>query len=297
MRLKPTAEKRILMISALSAGVFAIAGIGWGLWIGSLVIVFDGLYSLVSLGLSLLSMFALRLVQKPADARFNFGRLLVEPLVVALKGLVITVVCVASLVAACSAILEGGRLVSAELAIGFGVIGAVGCFATWKYLDINRKLGSSSLVAAESRQWLMDTVISVAVLCGFLIASALINTRFHALAAYADPVMVVLASVYFMTVPLKMTWAALREAMLAIPEPSLCRLVFKRLAVQGIGKGDVRMTKVGSHLIVDIDAPLAELTDLTTTREQLERSFDDLPLQSVVRVNFYASDTPLLAAC
>ncbi|GAK82491.1 cobalt-zinc-cadmium resistance protein [Vibrio ponticus] len=41
-------EKRILSFSALLASGFAIGGLAIGVWMGSLVIVFDGVYSLVS---------------------------------------------------------------------------------------------------------------------------------------------------------------------------------------------------------------------------------------------------------
>ena len=59
-------ENLALTLSAVGAGLFAFAGITLGLWVGSLVILFDGSYSLISLGLSLLSLYAARLVRRPA---------------------------------------------------------------------------------------------------------------------------------------------------------------------------------------------------------------------------------------
>ena len=57
-------ENLALTLSAVGAGLFALAGITWGLWVDSLVIIFDGAYSLISLGLSLLSLYAARLVRR-----------------------------------------------------------------------------------------------------------------------------------------------------------------------------------------------------------------------------------------
>lgn len=281
-------EKQVLKLSAFSAGAFALAGIGWGLAADSLVIVFDGAYSLISLVLSLLSLLVHRLLQKPADDSFNFGRMIAEPLTVALKGVVIMLVCVISLVSAIAALWSGGREVQADLALLFSVANVAGCWLTWRYLRDKQNRCDSVLIAAESRQWLMDTALSVAVTGGFLLASMLAFTPFASWAVYADPAMVILASAYFLTVPLRMTIGALREVMLVTPEPDLRRQITRRLSAQGIRREGIRLAKVGSHLIVDVDAPAAVLADLTTTRRKLENCLDDLPLQALIRINFYA---------
>ncbi|MAL97676.1 MAG: cation transporter [Alteromonadaceae bacterium] len=286
-------EKQVLKLSAFSAGAFALAGIGWGLAADSLVIVFDGAYSLVSLILSLLSLGVHQLLQKPADSRFNFGRMVAEPLTVAVKGVVIMLVCVISLVSAIAALASGGREVQADLALVFATANVAGCWFTWRYLQEKQTRCDSELIAAESRQWLMDMVISMAVMGGFMLASLLALTPFAAWAVYADPAMVVLASLYFLTVPLRMTVGAIREVMLSTPEPDLRRRVTRRLSAQGIRRDEIRLAKVGCHLIVDVDAPAAALSDLASTRRKLEACLDDLPLQAVIRVNFYAVGGPL----
>src|SRR5680860_395046 len=64
-------ENMALSLSAVATGLFALAGITWGLWIDSLVILFDGAYSLVSLLLSLLSLYAARIVRRPASKEYG----------------------------------------------------------------------------------------------------------------------------------------------------------------------------------------------------------------------------------
>ncbi|QSA20939.1 cation transporter, partial [Vibrio furnissii] len=61
-------ENRVLTLSALFASMFAGGGLIVGLLVGSLVIVFDGVYSLVSLLLTILSLVAARYIRKPSDA-------------------------------------------------------------------------------------------------------------------------------------------------------------------------------------------------------------------------------------
>ena len=50
-----------------------------GLLAGSQMIVFDGLYSFASVGLSVLAVMALRFARRGADERFPWGREAAEP--------------------------------------------------------------------------------------------------------------------------------------------------------------------------------------------------------------------------
>ncbi|WP_278349835.1 cation diffusion facilitator family transporter, partial [Marinobacter nauticus] len=208
-------ENLALTLSAVGAGLFALAGITWGLWVDSLVILFDGAYSLISLGLSLLSLYAARLVRRPANDDYPFGMGAVEPLVIAVKGLVIAVVCILSLVSAVVSLLQGGRAVAADMAMIFGAVNVVGCLAVWAYLRWSSLRNGSGLVQAEQRQWLMDSALSAAVMIGFGAAWLLERSHWAELAVYADPVMMLVISVYFMTVPVKMVLESVRELLLA----------------------------------------------------------------------------------
>ncbi|ELR64832.1 Cobalt-zinc-cadmium resistance protein [Photobacterium marinum] len=204
-------ERRLLQFSTMSSFLFAIMGIGLGLWMGSLVIVFDGAYSFISLALTVVSLLAAAYIRKPEVANSSHTVAKIEPAVIAFKGMVITVMCCISFYSAVVAIINGGREVDTGLALLFGVINVVGCTATYLVLKSKGQQARSALVEAESKQWVMDTVISGAVMCGFIIATVMTWTGYGEYAAYADPVMVVVASVYFVIVPLKMVYDAVNE--------------------------------------------------------------------------------------
>ncbi|WP_105214401.1 cation transporter [Pseudoalteromonas sp. T1lg22] len=204
-------EKKLLTFSTASALVFALMGIGLGVWMGSLVILFDGAYSLVSLFLTLISLAAAWYIRSPKAGQHNVNINLIEPAVIAFKGFAITLMCGASFVSAVLAILAGGREVDTGLALLFGVINLLGCLGTYWLLAKRGNQSKSALIEAESKQWLMDSVISAAVMAGFIVASALSYAGLVEYAVFADPVMVIIASVYFTLVPLKMMQGALRQ--------------------------------------------------------------------------------------
>ena len=151
-------EKRTLTLSALSALLFAVAGLVIGLLVDSLVIVFDGAYSLVSLVLTLLSLAAARFIAAPSCDRFTFGRAIFEPAVIAIKGAVILLEVVYSLYAAVEALLTGGREVDASVATAFGVVNVLGCIAVWALIAAQSKRQHSGLLDAEADQHVQQLV-------------------------------------------------------------------------------------------------------------------------------------------
>lgn len=209
MQCNVSLERKLLQLSTVSALLFALMGIGLGVWMGSLVIVFDGAYSLVSLTLTVLSLAAASYIRSP-KARHNDNVKMIEPAVIAIKGLVITLMCGLSLASAVAAIIAGGREVNTGLALAFGVVNIIGCMATYWIMKTKGEKTGSALIKAESKQWLMDTVISAAVMMGFVVATALVYLGLGEYAVYADPAMVIIASLYFVVVPAKMVVGAVK---------------------------------------------------------------------------------------
>ena len=66
-------EQQTLRISVFTIVGLAIAGIGYGLYIGSEAVMLDGFYALTSLLASGLYMLAAKVVQRPADRHFQYG--------------------------------------------------------------------------------------------------------------------------------------------------------------------------------------------------------------------------------
>ncbi|RLK50858.1 cation diffusion facilitator family transporter [Alkalispirillum mobile] len=278
-------ENTALKLSAAIAGLFALGGVGWGLWINSLVILFDGAYSLVSLVLTLLSVYAARVVRKPANQRFPFGRGAIEPLVITVKGLTITLICLLSMASAVHALLTGGRLVEPGLAMAFAGISVLACALVWGYLRWAQRHVGSGLVTAERRQWLMDTVLSLAVLLGFGLAAALERTHWGDYAAYADPAMVLLVAGYFIVVPMKMTSEAVRELVLAAPPAELQARVAEALAKADVPAEQARSTKMGPYLLLEIRLPADRMPEITRLRIRLYRLLSGLSVRPVVIIH------------
>ncbi|HBS82224.1 cation diffusion facilitator family transporter [Vreelandella alkaliphila] len=278
------AERRALRFSAVSASLFAFTGLALGLASGSITILFDSGYSLLSLVLASLSLFALKQARKPADNHYPFGRLTVEPLAVLLKGVVIALVCLFSMVSAVWSLAQGGRLVTLDLALMFGVVNVAGCLLTWWWLSRYARIARSSLLAAELRQWQMDTWLSAAVMLGFALTWGLMLTPWAHLARFADPVMVLIIAGYFLPMPIRMMRGALRELMFGEPLGSVRQDVVQEVADFDIANDDVRLAQVGSFLMVDIQLDMQQINDAEEIVGSVEQHCKQRNLRAVTSI-------------
>ena len=218
-------EQHILKFSVAGALFFAVLGLVWGAFARSQMIRFDGLYSFISVILSSLSVYTARSITKGDDERFPFGRAQMEPLTVALKSLVITLLCALAFTNALISLFSGGSDINALSAVAYALVATTGCLFGFLYITRKRKkAGTSVLVKAESMQWLMDMSLSAAVLVGFLIASIMQHMGYEAYARYIDPLMLVIASAFFIKVPVGSLITGIKDMLKMAPGGNIYRV-------------------------------------------------------------------------
>jgi len=257
-RVQPTrsSDDRALLLSTWTSAGFAVVAVGWGLLAGSQLIVFDGLYSSASVLLSLMAVAALRTARRGPDERYPWGREIWEPLTVVVKAAALGGLSVYALVGGVGDVLAGGREVEVGLAVVYGVASTLVGIAVTVALRRRARAGSSDLVRAEAAEWTGDTLLSVGVLAGFVVAAALQQAGRADLARYVDPVMVVVVSAAFLPVPVRLMVAGFREVLtMAAPaavQEAVVALVGRLGAEYGFAEPVVRVSKVGGRLDLDV---------------------------------------------
>lgn len=250
----PARDRRLLLLSVWVSAGFAVGSSVWGLLSGSSMIVFDGLFSFASVGLSLLAVAALRASRRGPDETYPWGREVLEPVTVVVKALALAALCVYAVVGGIADLLAGGREVSTGWALAYGVLATVvGIVVT----VVLRRGGGSGLVRAEAAEWFGDTLLSVGVLLGFVVAAVLAAAGRDDLAAYVDPAMVVVASAVFLRVPLALVLGGLREILtMSPPTATMAELQGCVDAVEeryGFAESFLRASKVGSRVDVEVE--------------------------------------------
>jgi cation diffusion facilitator family transporter len=294
---KAARDQRLLMFSIWASAGFAVLSSVWGILSGSSMIVFDGLYSFVSIGLSVLAVLTLRFSRREADERFPWGREAAEPLVVMIKAATLGALCAYAAVGGILDIVNGGREIAVGSAVVYAAVATLGGLAVGLVLRRTSRDGSD-LVRAEAAEWLGDALLSVGVLIGFLLAYALVAAGRTDLAAYVDPGMVTIVSLAFLWVPIKLIVSSLREILSMAPDADVLDELRACVAAveeqYALSESFLRASKVGDRMdieidfVVDAESAVRTIVDSDSVREDLHERLAALGYERSVVVTFTA---------
>ena len=293
-------ERRALQNSTIAYLGMAVLGFGFALTTRSEAILLDGTYSFISFGASILATGVARLVAKPGSRRFHFGYAHFEPLLNMIRGFLIVGIASFALFSAVDALLHGGRPITPGLAVLYGAVAAAGClFMAWNQKRLSRKAGSP-LLQVDSRNWLVDGVLSLGAFLAFVTALILDGTSAAHLVPYVDPTLVTVMVVAVVRVPLITIWENLREVLQVAPSGADQDDVRERIrgALTDLPVRDVqtRMVKVGrffyvlTHVVLPDDYEPRTVKALDEARCQIVSALDDVPLKLVTDTVFTAEE-------
>lgn len=289
-------ESYLLKISTLGTLFFAVLGIAWGWIVKSEMILFDGMYSLGGVILSLLALMGSIYINKKDYEKYPFGKRMIEPLIVIIKSLAIFIMCIYSLTGSIKELIAGGNEVQYGYALIYALISTLGCGIVYFFLKKKGKAINSSLVNVESSQWLMDTLLSLGVLVGFLIANIIKHTEFIWFNKYLDPLMVIVCSSVFIKMPIKSFSDGLKEILEFKADDSITLEIDK--LVEGIEReynfeeAITRVSKTGNDLRIEIDfiyneeSNIKALDEMDRLREKIFNSLSHINYEKWLNVSF-----------
>ncbi|UTT87302.1 cation transporter (plasmid) [Vibrio pelagius] len=258
-------ERRLIQFSIAMGTIYTLVGVAWGLVIQSGIILFDAIYSGVSILLSMMTMYALAIISKDdsfdakniRNSRFHMGSMAVEPLVNMVKSLVIISICLYGFVSAILVLQNGGaESANAVSGVYYGLITALICTCSWCFLKFVGR-NQNDLIQAECEQWMVDAIFSVLVVFSFMASYWMSQIEtLRVFARYADPVSVIVATLYFIKVPINRLLTSIKELLVMAPDETLQKDIEHALQpfVSQYGFTDhiARATKTGRQLSVDV---------------------------------------------
>jgi predicted Co/Zn/Cd cation transporter (cation efflux family) len=244
-------EQRVLLHSiAVTIGT-AVIGVLFGLLSGSLSIAFDGMFSVIDAAISSLALLVARLLTQEGGRRFQHGYWHIEPLVLAFNGGILIILCCYALVNAIGSLLEGGRALAFDWAIGYT---------------------------------LMAAVISAALLLAFVIASAVQDTAYAGLSHFADPVVLAVLSICLLPLPVRTVVRAWGEILLITPSDldlRIRRIMNVIVHRHGFARYKSYVAKVGRARFIEIHIVLPpgfepdDVASQDAFREEIARAIGD----------------------
>jgi len=267
----------------LASIVLAVAGVVWGLVSSSQIVLFDGMWGILGIGLTWLSLHAARAVAGGPTPRYPFGREALAPLVIAIQGVALLATCTYASIDAVLVILDGGSDVSADAAFAYGVLTLAAAVVVWWWL---RQRGrGSELLAAEATQWLAGAALSLGMVVAFGAVLLLRDTDYSGAGRYADPGLVLAVCVLLVPTPLRMIRSTVVELLEGAPpdavQVSVRGAVSAVRAEFGLDEPYLRATKVGRKLYVEVDFVVPgedwHVSDEDRIRRALEARLRHLP--------------------
>ncbi|MDX1302071.1 cation diffusion facilitator family transporter [Photobacterium sp.] len=215
---KISKERLALKLSLAGTVLVASLGIGYGLYVDSNAILLDGMFSFLSMGMTGLSLYTAYLVSKPDDRQFQFGYAHIEPLINVINGLLILITCLFAFISGVQTIVKGGHDIVLEHALTYAVLSTICCFAIYYTETHIAKSVDSELVRIDSQEWLVDGILSAAILVGFIMVVIFDSMGYSRWNAYVDPILVSTLSIAASVLPIKVLRRNIREVLLVAPK-------------------------------------------------------------------------------
>ncbi|UTA80704.1 cation diffusion facilitator family transporter [Halomonas sp. XH26] len=265
-------ESSTLAFSAFMALLIGCAGITATLASNSQAILLDGLFNLIYFSVALVTIKVSKLASRPDSESYPFGYSYFESLVNLCKGLLILGVSIFALVDAIAALLTGGREISAGLAVIYALFATAACSLTAWVMHRSQCHVSSPLVAADKLNWLVNSIISAAVLAAFCLVMLFERLDWQGIVPYVDSLLVMAVVLLCLGVPVRMASQALRELLNKTPDEAIAEPVRQAVA-RGLADIDtqevrVRMVRPGRLLYIMVHVVLPKALHESTLAHQ-----------------------------
>lgn len=288
-------ESKGLWLSVCGCLAMAALGFGFAHWTGSTAIFLDGVFSVVNFIMSLVMVSVARLIQRRADRRFPFGYASFEPAFNVLQSLVILGVMLMAFASAVAALYQGGRELRVGLATIYAAIASGGCLAIYLVLRRIARRSGSSLVQVDSFAWLIDTLLSMVVLCAFVFVWQF-GEHLGPWLPYVDSLLVIGMVLIMLPLPLRTLYRNLMEVLLAAPSFEVQREIrsaFARAMRDLPGqRWDLSMSKTGrtlylhARVLLDEDARNASVAQTDRWRHRLTRELHPYVAEHLIDIVF-----------
>ena len=225
-RFDPTTEQGVLRLSIAASLAMAAAAVGFGLLANSSLIIFDGIYGLIDVVMTWLSLLVVRLIsqstqvealQSRLNQRFTMGFWHLEPIVLGVSGSLMIGAALYAGVNAVDALMSGGRQIALGPAIVFAALSIVAETGLALFVrHANRAIGSE-FIALDAKNWVVAASMSAAYLVAFVGGWALGGTAWAWLVPYIDPAILLLVCLFVVVAPLGTVRQALSDILLITP--------------------------------------------------------------------------------
>lgn len=292
-------EQRVLKISIAVTFLLAVTGILFGLLSGSLAIVFDGMFNVVDMIMSILALLVARLLTSEGNRRFQYGYWHVEPMVLVFNGSILILVCAYALINAIDSLLSGGRELNFDWAVIFALLTSVLSIGMYLYIRKKNLKLKSEFLRLDTHSWLISAFISSSLLLAFGIAAFMQGTRYSNLTPYVDPFTLAVLAAFLIFVPMAAVRDAMRDIFLIAPfglDKKIRAFLDDLMTRQGFKTYSSYVAKIGRaqfieiHIVVPANYAISSIEALDAIRREISEAVGGESPQRWLTVAFTAEE-------
>ncbi len=287
---KGQAEQALLRTSITMLILMSCISLTFGVLTGSFAILFDGFYALIDASMGGLALLVSRLIMtdalrrdedQPGQVRYQFGFWHLEPMVLALNAVMLTLAVLYAMGSALILIFDGGTDPDFGLAVVYAATVSLLCVVMAARQKRRNRLLRSGFIALDVKSWMMSGAISFALLVAFGVGWFLTGTRYEHLQPFVDPVILVLVCIAVLPMPFSDLRRAVSDMFLLAPEDldaHVRRVAGEAVAHHGFADAYTYVARVGRSVLIEIhflvppDWSISSVARLDAIRDEVGRA-------------------------
>ena len=276
-------DRVVLTWSMVASVVVGALTVTWGLIVGSDVILFDGLMTVVGIGLSGVSILASLVARSKPSTHYPYGKLAAVPIGVVVQGAALAATLLYGVSSALQTIVAGGSPTSDFGLFIYGMVAAILSVVIAFFLSHLGK--GTELSIAEVVSWRAAAMMSAVVAVGGLIGVGLERMGFLVAASYVDPVLILVAVAVASPLAYNLLKTGLHELLSGAPSQdsltTIDELITEVCVELGLDHPEIVAVKIGTEIdvdvIFDVDPQEWTVSHLYEIRRALKKPFRSFP--------------------
>jgi len=289
--------QKMLTINVALTLAYSIIAVITGIMVASQTILAEGISNLGAVPLALLNIIVVKFIARQNAGKYPFGKDTLEPFVGIPSNCFLLVICITIIVNSVQMLLAGGNdEVRVTSSILFGVFSFVYNTGVYRYYKSLAKDNPSPIVIVTLVAWKFSATVGLGIVLGFGLSWVLSLTPLNALTTYIDPALAVILMLVFASSPIVGIRDCIKELMQTNLPNDMASGITERIEKinndYDFSDRVLRLAKVGSKIIVEVDYVLKENSQLDSVSEQdrlrgrFAQAFAELPYKIWMNVNF-----------
>ena len=291
-------EKIGIYISMIGSFLLSVSAIVMAIIAESQAILLDGLYTFVTLLMSLVSLKIINLVNLPETKHRPFGYVALEPFLNLIKSSIILVLLIACMVTNIQTLITGGRCLILDVATIYTFICIVIYFAIIFMIKKCAKKTSSSILALEVKNWYIDTLITVGIAVSLGFVLIVYKLGLTAILPYIDPSLVIVIVLVSLPVPVNSIFLELKRVLLISHENYIEETIFEQIKPLSLEYGfkntSFYAVKTGRtyqmYLYTDLEKSEVTIEELDNIRQKIRKEISKLYERYYIDIIFSKTD-------